>query len=155
MTGAPAARAPAICRRALPAPGRPAGKDWHAPQLAGWYKALLRDEVLAEWRGAAAAAVINASAGGLRRLDRAAGGGAGSGGPQPSAPVLPSLHIYCHVSTAWEVARGAARLPWPPAPPHLRARIFEKVRGSWRCCLLRWARLHALRQQLLCLRPSP
>jgi hypothetical protein len=135
------------------------GQDWHHAQFSGWYKKLMRDEVLAEWRGAAAAGIIAASAGlartasgGLARtasggLARAASGGlsrdhrhtassadafsvpAGSAAPEQQHPHdVPSLHVYCHVSasTALEIAGAVARIPWPPAPPRLRAMIFQK-----------------------------
>ena len=68
-----------------------AGHDWHKPQLTGWYKRLLRDEVLAEWRGAAAARIVN--------------GAAGLAHAPKGRPALPSLHIYCHVNAV--SARGS------------------------------------------------
>lgn len=51
----------------------------------------------------------------------------------PPAPKQPSLHVYCHVSaqTALEIAGAVARIPWPPAPPRLRAFIFQV--GRWAC----------------------
>ena len=71
--------------------------------------------MLAEWRGAHAAAAVNAAA------------------PGPPA-ALPSLHIYCHVSVAAALSLPAAlglpgtglRMPWPPAPPAARAAIFQR-----------------------------
>lgn len=137
--------------RPAPSPPHQAGNEWNGSQLAGWYKALLRDEVLAEWRGASAARLLNEPA----TIDG-----------HPAA--LPSLHIYCHITAVrrlvgsgaggWGLAGGAwwrlvgaptstassACLPGPaahpaciccpaadPAPPHPN-RILLRRRWSWR-----------------------